>query len=164
MITARGLFALLFLSGVAFAGCKGTPSLNVSYEGVGMVISGKHLFLLVCKSGEIEYDNGEHQTESRRKKGRLTVEQQLELMSLLNEAGTRALTGKYFGVVGVRDHAEWVDVTIFRPGGKQKFTAADFYGDTEKTYPAPLVTFLCRIDKLRTSTGLRMSDSFCLAK
>jgi hypothetical protein len=113
---------MFHLNGNSLAQCKGTPILKVFYEGVGMVINGKHLYLLVCESGEVEYDNGELPA-SRRKRGRLTDQQRTELASLLDDAGTRNLTGKYSGIVGVRDHAEWVDVTIFRPGGQQEFTA-----------------------------------------
>jgi hypothetical protein len=149
--------ALYLFNGLALAQCKGEPVLKVSYEGVGMVINGKHLYLSVCDSGEVEYDNGEFQTASRRKRARLTDKQRTELAALLNDAGTRNLTGKYSGLVGVRDHSEWLDVTISRPEGKQEFTALDFYGEIKKTYPPALVAFLCRIDKVRTKTDWHVS-------
>jgi len=148
---------VFFLNGIALAKCKAEPVLAVSYQGVGMVINGKHLYLLICRSGEVEYDNGEFQAASRRKRDRLTDKQQAEITTLVNDAGTRNLVGKYSGVVGVRDHAEWLDVTIFRPEGQQNFTVIDFYGDTKKSYPPPLVAFLCRIDRLRTKTDWHIS-------
>ena len=150
---------MFLLSGIAFAQCKGEPILKVSYEGVGMVVqTGKHLYLLVCESGETEYDNGEFQSESRRKKDRLTDNQRTELATLLDDTGTRSLTGKYSGVVGVRDHSEWLDVTIIRPESKQEFTALNFYGEIKKSYPPSLVAFLCHIDKLRTKTDWHISE------
>ena len=161
---SRWLFftaALLILDGTSISQCKGRPILKASYEGVGMVINGKHLYLLACASGEIEYDSGEFDERGtpRRKSTRLTDKQRDELVAFVNEKETRNLTGKYSGVVGFRDHAERVDVAIFRPEGQQQFTASDFYGETGKTYPPELVALLCRIDKLRTNTTWHISDS-----
>jgi hypothetical protein len=155
LLVSVGVF---LLSEIAFPQCKGEPALKVSYEGFGMVINGKHLYLSVCESGEIEYDSGEFQTASRRKRDRLTDEQRTELSALLGDPATRNLTGKYSGVVGFRDHSEWLDVTILRPDGKQKFIALDFYGEIKKSYPPSLVAFLCRIDKLRTKTDWHISE------
>jgi hypothetical protein len=92
--------------------------------------------------------------------GRATASQtnnERKFIALVTEKGTRNLTGKYSGVVGFRDHAEWVDVTVYRPEGQQQFTASDFYGKTGKTYPTELAAFLCRIDELRTKTDWHIS-------
>jgi hypothetical protein len=161
---SRWLFftvAVSLLSGTSFGQCKGTPVLKVYYEGSGMVLNGKYLYLVACGSGEVEYDNGEFDERGTplRKSDRLTGKQQAELAALVNEKGTRNLTGKYSGVVGFRDHNERLEVTVFRPDGQQWFTASDFYGETGKTYPPELVAFLCRIDKLRTTSDWHISDS-----
>ena len=160
---SRWLFltlATFVLNGTSLAQCTGKPILKVSYEGIGMVTNGKHLYLLVCRSGEVEYDNGHFDSEHR-KKDHLTTKQQAELATLLDDKGTRSLTGSYRGVVEwAMDHHEWVDIAIFGPKRHQQFTATDFYGRTEKIYPPPLVTFLCGIDKLRTQTDWRISVVF----
>jgi len=150
---------VLLLSEFGLAQCKGKPLLKVTYEGVGMVINGKHLYLLVCESGETEYDNGEFQGASRRKKDQLTDKQRIELTTLLNDAAMRNLTGKYSGVIGFRDHSEWLDIAIFRPEGKQELTALDFYGDIKKSYPPSLIAFMCGLDKLRTRTDWHVSET-----
>jgi hypothetical protein len=153
--------AVVFVSGASLAQCKGTPILRMSYEGFGMVLNGKHVYFLACASGEVEYDDGEFDGRGlpRRKCDLLTDKQREGLVALVNEKGTRHLTGKYSGALVVRDHHEWLNVTVFRPEGQQQFTAADFYGETAKTYPLELVSFLCGIDKLRIKTDWHVSDS-----
>jgi hypothetical protein len=87
--------ALFILGGTSIGQCKGTPILKASYEGIGMVINGKHLYLLACASGEVEYDSGEFDERGtpRRKSDRLTDKQRAELVAFVNEKGTRNLTG-----------------------------------------------------------------------
>lgn len=151
----------LLLAGTALSQCKSAPVLTVSYEGGGMTLQGKHLYLLVCASGDIEYDSGKFDGHGwlRPLRIRLTPRRQAELLAFLDDNATRSLTGRYSGVVGVRDHFESVEVTVSRPEGRQNFTANDFYGATEKTYPPSLIAFLCGIDKLRTETDWHISDA-----
>lgn len=150
---------LLLIAEIASAQCK-NPVLEISYEGFGMVINGHHLYLSVCRNGEVQYDNGEFNPVIRWQRSHLTREQSDQLRAWLNDPEIKKLRGTYAGVIGtVRDHSERVDVRLYRSGGPQTFTALDFYGKTEEKYPPALVRLFCGIDSLRTKTDWHISAS-----